>query len=95
MRKPSSSRGPSTELSEREMQVLNLERQGLRNKEIAIELQLKEGTVKSYLVNARRKTGEHKRRRHELGESACDTCAFRGLARFLQVVVRQVVEESV
>lgn len=55
------SSGPRLHLTEREMDVLKLIANGLRNKEIAAELGLTEGTVKGYIVNILRELDAHDR----------------------------------
>lgn len=50
-----------TDLSPREMQVLELVSRGLQNKQIAAEVQLSENTVKIHLHNIIRKLGTHNR----------------------------------
>ena len=50
-----------TDLSPREMQVLELVSRGLQNKQIAAEVRLSENTVKIHLHNIIRKLGTHNR----------------------------------
>ncbi|MGC4048769.1 MAG: response regulator transcription factor [Paludibaculum sp.] len=49
------------ELTQREQQVLGLVEQGMKNKEIAIELGIRPGTVKIHLKHIFEKTGVHGR----------------------------------
>lgn len=53
--------GPRLHLSKRETDVLRLVAKGLRNKEIAVELGLTEGTVKGYVINILRALDAHDR----------------------------------
>lgn len=53
--------GPRLHISDREMDVLRLVAKGLRNKEIASELGLTEGTVKGYIINILRALDAHDR----------------------------------
>jgi two-component system nitrate/nitrite response regulator NarL len=50
-------RGTRSELTPREMQVLELVEQGFKNKEIAVELGIRPGTVKIHLKHIFEKTG--------------------------------------
>jgi DNA-binding NarL/FixJ family response regulator len=50
-------RYPRSELTAREQQVLNLVEQGCKNKEIALELGIRPGTVKIHLKHIFEKTG--------------------------------------
>jgi DNA-binding NarL/FixJ family response regulator len=50
-------RYPRSELTPREQQVLELVEQGFKNKEIAIELGIRPGTVKIHLKHIFEKTG--------------------------------------
>jgi two-component system nitrate/nitrite response regulator NarL len=50
-------RGPRSELTPREVQVLELVEQGFKNKEIAVELGIRAGTVKIHLKHIFEKTG--------------------------------------
>jgi len=50
-------RGARSELTPRELQVLELVEQGFKNKEIAVELGIRPGTVKIHLKHIFEKTG--------------------------------------
>jgi DNA-binding NarL/FixJ family response regulator len=50
-------RNPRSELTPREQQVLQLVEQGFKNKEIAVELGIRPGTVKIHLKHIFEKTG--------------------------------------
>ena len=50
-------RGARSELTAREVQVLELVEQGFKNKEIAVELGIRPGTVKIHLKHIFEKTG--------------------------------------
>jgi DNA-binding NarL/FixJ family response regulator len=50
-------RYPRSELTTREQQVLELVEQGLKNKEIALDLGIRPGTVKIHLKHIFEKTG--------------------------------------
>jgi DNA-binding NarL/FixJ family response regulator len=52
-----SDRYPRSELTAREQQVLELVEQGCKNKEIALELGIRPGTVKIHLKHIFEKTG--------------------------------------
>ena len=52
-----SDRYPRSELTAREQQVLELVEQGCKNKEIAVELGIRPGTVKIHLKHIFEKTG--------------------------------------
>ena len=54
-------RYPRSELTAREQQVLGLVEQGFKNKEIALELGIRPGTVKIHLKHIFEKTGVHGR----------------------------------
>ncbi len=54
-------RAPRSELTSRESQVLELVEQGLRNKDIALALGIRPGTVKIHLKHIFEKTGVHGR----------------------------------
>jgi len=54
-------RYPRSELTAREQQVLELVEQGFKNKEIALELGIRPGTVKIHLKHIFEKTGVHGR----------------------------------
>ena len=54
-------RGAARLYSPRELEVVRLVAQGLRNKEIARKLDITEGTVKIHLYNVYRKAGVHSR----------------------------------
>jgi two-component system nitrate/nitrite response regulator NarL len=54
-------RYPRSELTPREQQVMELVEQGLKNKEIGIELGIRPGTVKIHLKHIFEKTGVHGR----------------------------------
>ncbi|WP_030160572.1 response regulator transcription factor [Glycomyces sp. NRRL B-16210] len=56
---PEPTTGP--ELSERERQVVKLVAEGKSNAEVAAELYISTGTVKTHLANAQRKTGSRNR----------------------------------
>ena len=59
---PASSAGAQGSLTRRETQTLDLMRQGLTNKQIALRLQISVNTVKKHLKNAFDKRGMHSRR---------------------------------
>ncbi len=54
---PHANRYPRSELTPREHQVLELVEQGLRNREVALELGIRPGTVKIHLKHIFEKTG--------------------------------------
>jgi DNA-binding NarL/FixJ family response regulator len=92
----------NTKLSPQEERLLEYVRQGFRDSEIATVMQLSEGTVGVYLQRARAKLGEKARARRAFVEARereracgfdpCDHCAFRGLARYLKLLVAHVLE---
>ena len=51
----------STELTDREIEVLKMLVSGLSNQEIAEKLDIREGTVKMHVANLLQKTGYHSR----------------------------------
>ncbi|MCD0447271.1 response regulator transcription factor [Glycomyces sp. A-F 0318] len=58
---PASTAGADTELTERERQVVGLVAEGKSNAEIAGDLFISAGTVKTHVANAQRKTGARNR----------------------------------